>query len=443
MSDQQTRPPEPLINASPPAPLPLVSDKPVHGKRRAWPWIVGGLVLLVLLGGCIAAMWLLGDASGVFDSYTEVDSSAFDGVSGSVGLNRVAWAGNGEYAVIQYHRDYTYPSVAVWDRTSGITRTLDGYKVLFVEPNSAVVWLTPVSDEEADMGTSLDGFGDAIDQKPERLLAWRLDDLSKPTDNTPAKWHAWPGSGDAVAYLEINPLKGAGAAVVLFNNKASHGEGVKAELPQTTGTFVPIGWSPSGEYFAIEELLDEAVVSAALDAGKPVPPRYLIVIDAATGKVSATATLPRLTDTAPLALWEGAADRLFWIDTENAPVDYVGIRSMTATGSSGDAFAEFGWHLPGAFPEAGFASPLGSDSDGPLFAVDGDIWRIGLGGCEHLGRFGPRTGQWNPKEGLLGVTVEYAEYPSGSDAWPQAQITDIHGGARRRIWNGPITNRGD
>ncbi len=285
------------------------------------------------------------------------------GTGGSAGMDTVAWSGDGAYAVIQYHRNYMYPSVAVWDRSSGSTRTFDGYRVLFVEPYAPVVWMEPVSDADAESSDTIDGLGDAIDHKPARLVAWRLDDNSKPTDNVPAKWRAWPGPGETIAYLEINPLKGAGPAALLFNNKAGRGEGVKAELPSTTGTFVPVGWSPSGEYFAIEELIDEQVAMDsfgiepfAVDAPADVttPPRHLVVFDAATGKVSATAFLPQAAGTAPLALWEATADRLFWLDPDDTPdPDYLGIRSMTATGTEGDAFAEFAWQLPGQYPGAG------------------------------------------------------------------------------------------
>lgn len=444
MTDQQSPSPEGQANAPVPVPLPIDSRKASGGGRKRWPWVVGVLVLLMLIGGCVAALWVFDDA------VTSLTDSVVNGPDyiqpegGSAGTDGVAWTGDGAYAVIQYHREYQYPSVTVWDRKTGTVRSLDGYRVLFVEQFAPVVWMEPTTDEQVDDANSMDGLGDALDHKPARLVAWKLDDGSSPTDNVSSKWRAWPGPADSVAYLEINPLKGAAPSAVLFNNKASQGEGVKAVLPSSMGTFIPVGWSPSGKYFAIEELVDEKIVvdspTAKASAADQGVRRNVVVLDVMTGKVSATGTLPSNTRIAPAALWAGTSDRLFWLDLRDTSTEpgSVGIRSMSATGTEGDAFAEFGWTSPSEFDGVYSAAPLGWDPAGPLFAVDGDIWQITASGPKQLGSFGPQMGVWHPAAGMLGVTTEYADPDPDPTEWPEAQVTDIHGGDRKIIWKGPV-----
>jgi hypothetical protein len=153
--------------------------------------------------------------------------------------------------------------------------------------------------------------------------------------------------------------------------------------------------------------------------------------------VSAAATLPALIGVAPIALWDGSADRLFWLD-QLEPVAYMmGIRSMTATGTAGDALSELGWDGPGEYPQPGGCSPLGWDPAGPLFAIDGDIWRITAAGPKHLGMFGPQIGSWLPGCGILGVTTRYSNGETDTTEWAEAQVTDVHGGDRKTIWKGP------
>ncbi len=62
MSDQQPQPPEGPAATPAPMPIPVGVAAPDGQKRRRWPWIVGALVLVGLLCGCIAAVWLLDDS---------------------------------------------------------------------------------------------------------------------------------------------------------------------------------------------------------------------------------------------------------------------------------------------------------------------------------------------------------------------------------------------
>lgn len=419
-----------------PAPIPLAPQTSPAPRRKLWPWIVGVVVLLLLIGGCVGAVWILDNS---VNSITE-ELLGENGPGSILGPEEsVAWSGNGRYGVVQYLREYTYPSVAVWDSTTGESRTLDGYRVLFVETAAPVVWLEPVTDEEAEMGESTDASGDALDHKPKRLLAWRLDDGSKPTDNVPSKWHAWPGPADSIAYLEINPLKGAGPSALLFNNKASQGEGVKAKIPDSVSTFVPVGWSASGRYFAIESLVDEARY-LEMDASNGLS-RTLVIFDVSTGEVASSPVVTSQDILAPVASWDGSRDIMFWpelgalTDGETGPVRY---KSIEATGAvARDAFDTFGWDRPGDFSSVYQVNLLGWDPSGPVYSVEGRLWQIGADGFEDLGMsesYG--VGAWYPGSGLLGLEYGYNEGPV-SQEWTELVRSDIHGGNRETVWTGP------
>lgn len=430
------------IPVQPPAPIPLAPQAPTTRRRKVWPWIVGAVVLLVLIGGCVGAVWILDNS---VNSITE-ELLGPDGPGTVIGPEEsVAWSGNGRYGVVQYLREYTYPSVAVWDSTTGESRTLDGYRVLFVESAAPVVWMEPVTDEEAETGESIDTFGDALDHKPKRLVAWHLDDGSKPTDNVPSKWHAWPGPADSIAYLEINPLKGAGPSALLFNNKASHGEGVKAKVPESVTTFVPVGWSASGRYFAVESLEDE-VKYQEFDP-ESAPSRRLVIFDATTGEVATSPLITTADVTAPVAAWDGVRDVVYWPELGMATETASGalhFKSIEATGAvARDAFDTRGWERPGDFSGVYQSSLLGWDPTGPVYSVEGRLWQIGADGFTDLGMsesYG--DGAWYPGSGLLGVEYGYNDGPV-SQEWIELVRSDIHGGNRETVWTGPKTEIDD
>ncbi|TDB39003.1 MAG: hypothetical protein D9V44_04870 [Actinobacteria bacterium] len=439
--ETEPRNPEP-IPVQAPMPIPLAPPTSPAPRRKVWPWVVGVFVLLVLIGGCVGAVWILDNS---VNSITE-EILGEGGPMGPVGPEEsVAWSGNGRYGVVQYLREYTYPSVAVWDSTTGESRTLDGYRVLFVETAAPVVWMEPVTDEDAEMGETMDAFGDALDHKPKRLVAWHLDDGSKPTDNVPSKWHAWPGPADSIAYLEINPLKGVGPSALLFNNKASQGEGVKAKVPESVNTFVPVGWSASGRYFAVESLIDEAAYRE-MDASNGLS-RKLVVFDVTTGEAVASPLITTQDSAAPVAAWDGTRDIVFWselgalTDGETGPLSY---RSVSVSDAfARDAFDTYGWDRPGDFSNVYETGLLGWDPSGPLYSIEGRLWQIGADGFEDLGMsesYG--GGAWHPGSGLLGIKYGFNNGPV-SQEWIELVRSDIHGGNRETVWTGPKTDIDD
>jgi len=426
-SDQVYADPE----AQPPVPLPLAAAKPSGATRKKWPWVVGAIVLIALIGGCVGAVWLLDNAGNAIDE-------TFNG--GPFTQEVVSWSGNGRFGVVQYYRDYTYPSVTVWDRTTGESKDIDGYRVLFVEPYAPVIWLEPVTNKQAETADFDDSLGDAFDHKPERLVAWRLDDGSKPTDNVPSKWGAWPGPGATIAYLEINPLKGAGPSALLFNNKESQGEGVKAKVPDAVRTFVPVGWSASGRYFAVEQLYTAVPYGPESDAQDA--QRRMLVFDATTGEVAGDFAMSDGMMRAPAAVWDGIEDRLFWMATEYPDDDgpaVTRIWTAEATDSTAtDAFKAMGWEEPSEFRDAYDSGVLGWDPSGSLFIVDRRIWKATASGFVNLGMTDSMSGAWYPGVGLLGIEYVYGSGPVDEE-WTELVLYDEHGGSRESVWRGPAS----
>ena len=422
-----------------PTPVPL--GVPVK-KRAKWPLVVGVAVVLALMGACAWVTYLLSTSLGdTFDAaYEPTIGPSFVWTDGAP---LVKWSGSGRYAVIQYFDEQKLPVVVVWDAQTDTTRQQAGYVVAAVESAGAQVWLEPV-DRVEDV---YDSFVDPIDHRPQQLYAWRLDVVDGLQEVPAAKWRAWPGPGAYTAYLEIDPLKGCLPARLLINNNEGSGEGVKAALPDSTATFAPVGWSPSGEFFAIEELLDgEAVGLLGDQAGlsePEQPDRRLLVFSATTGALVAEAVLPKGSLVAPAALW-GDDDTLYWADMDASQASYEGfgsprIMSLTADGVSADVRITD----PELFSATWSLTPLGSDGEGALFLSDeGRLWLLGAGGLSHAGNLPTAayatTGSWEPAGGLL---VSRAQYVSGDESGditaPVVDLFDKHGANERRIWRGP------
>lgn len=413
-----------------PMPLPVPGAAGAAPRKKVWPWVVAGVILFILIIGCAGAVWL---ADEVFNQFE--DGLLGPELGGSVGMDTVAWAGSGRFVVTQHYEGFVEPSVVVWDKETGETRTLDGYRLLFCEPEAPVIWMEPVTEEEALMSDSMDGLGDMFDHKPERLVAWRLDDGSEPTDDVSAKWGAWPGPADTIAYLEINPLKGAAPSAVLFNNSAGQGEGVKAKIPDDVITFVPVGWSPSGDYFAVEELRREDPTGDSSDDDRP---RKVLVLDVATGDVASALELSAYAPAAPGVVWDGVTDMLFALELNipDEPEMQSSARLYSAKpGDSAwaDAFDSSGWDKPPAFGNAYQAGILGADPDGPLFWVDGRILQLTVDGLIDRGGADSVSAAWYPGSGLIGIEWGFSEGPV-SEEWTELVLMDIHGGGRKTVW---------
>lgn len=410
-------------------------DSLVRGRGHAASRVRAGVVALLLL-----SMLLTGCSGGSGDDAPEPGEQTSGIVPGSAGAPAVSWAGDGRYAVVQFYKESRYPSVMVWDSQSEETRVLDGYRVLFAETAAPVVWLEPVTAREVDQSTWFDGLSDSLDHVPARLMAWRLDDGSEPSARVPSKWRPIPGPGGYVAYPEISVLKGAGPSALWFNNAASSGEGVKVAIPESTVSFSPVGWSPSGKYFAIEELSrEEDVVFPGYTETSPAPVRLLVVFDVITGKVSTTAELPATAVVGPGAVWDAAQDRLYWPVEPDPVAEGAGpvvIRTMTATGAAADAFEELGWERTGDLSLVYDAGVAGVGSQGALLALEGGLFAASASGLERVGDLAAVQAAATPA-GLI-ARVRYATDEDAKTGWLELVITDGQGD--RVVWKSPAEN---
>lgn len=202
------------------------------------------------------------------------------------------WADNGRYAVIEYQDEDGTPAVAVWDSKSpGKKRTARGYVLRAVEPHAPQVWLQPVEmpEDVAAIPTLPE------DASPALFAGWRLDDeYQAPDRDAEARWMSWEGPGDHAAFCEIDILKGALPSRVWLQPKDRHTEGVKAAIPEDVKTVIPVGWSPSGRFFAAEE---------ATAAAK----RRVMVFDSEDGTLVVQAHTEGV-EGAPVAAWDGGDD---------------------------------------------------------------------------------------------------------------------------------------
>ncbi|MDI6900292.1 MAG: hypothetical protein QMC79_01185 [Anaerosomatales bacterium] len=432
-----------------PAPLPVTDLPPVPApvevpvrRRPRWPWIVGIIAVVVIIAGCVGSYYLVDSLLGDEASF---DDPVIPVSFGGPGGESIVWSGNGRYAVIQHYEDFDIPVVVVWDRETDEVRTERGYVLVAAETFGAQVWLEPRSD----VVDWVDGIADIADHRPERLLVWRLDvPGATPTDDAPAKWRAWPGPGDRVAYLEVDPLKGAAPAKVLINNAASSGEGVKAELPDDVGTFLPVGWSPSGRYFALEELADLTGTSwtdpDADPLGEASPgersPRRLLVVDAETGALVGDSPLDEAVDHAPASVWAADEDTLYTVasslwDPETGDDLPAQVWRVEPGEEPVDAFAAEGWERRGRLDAAYFLRFIGWSPEGPLLLSDEALWRLGADGPDRLGGAYWTGAAWAQDAGLVAITQEW-DSATDTDRLV-ASFQEGIGAPIRVIWEGP------
>lgn len=316
-------------------------DAAVERGRAPWPRVVViTIICALLLAGC--AFVVAGIVWGTPVSRPVLRRYPADAL---------AWADSGRLAVLQSWDRSGVPYVAAWEpgRAPSVAR---GFRTVAVEPAAARVWV--VRDDGtryapgADTPTP-DVMIDDVDAVPETLLLWDLSKQgSRPAADAEARWAPWKGPSGVTAFPEIDPAKGALPSGIRFQGAAG-GEGVKAALPADVVTFVPLGWSPSGRFFAVQALGRlERPWDNSVDADGAARP---IIIDAATGQVAADESRESVTGQGwPWAVWGPERDRLFFAaymgvqadgETPAFKVQYLDPdRSMGYLGDGGELPAE-------------------------------------------------------------------------------------------------------
>ncbi|MBC7266236.1 MAG: hypothetical protein H5T75_04595 [Coriobacteriia bacterium] len=359
----------------------------------------------------------------------------------------VQFCGRGRYAVIQEELAGGVPVANVVDVRAGTARVLDGYRVLFVEPDAPVAWVEPV-----DEGVFVDdGLADVFDHVPSKLLRVRLDNGSAPRASD-GRWEPIKSSSGLSAYLIADGSVGGGPSSLAFGREGES-EVVTATL-ENLGftTFVPVGWSPSGRYFAIEGLVGPAgengTGSAPVQSDGLATEHRLVVLDGRSGKVIAYPWLPAY-GAAPAAVWAQDADELVWLqvanvepaaDKPNASKLTIGCYSLRITPdgrwqgprlASGDPIVV----------DAGADSlrrivvtGLGTSSEGPLLYADRAVYRLEGGRLRKLRTVDADNAvpAWHRDYGLVWAEIAVR----GEAGGPVLKAADLSGSGEHIIWSG-------
>lgn len=249
-----------------PVPLPVVSERP-RGSRRAGVWIAAGITALIVVAcgfSYLVATTVFDSLAGSLDPLEPLPV----GIAGPPAS--VWWSGEGRFVVLQEVTADNELEVVVRDMRTNLDRTLKGYRVVGVEPHAPRIWLVPddrvlPAADESDVPTAsvMDLAWDGIDSPPEELLALRLDQTADPRSDVDARWTAWESPAGYAASVEIDVNTGACPSTIRFSRVGSSLNAWSAKVPTDVVTFEPIGWSASGEYFAVISQLGPA---AALKA---------------------------------------------------------------------------------------------------------------------------------------------------------------------------------
>ncbi|PKQ36850.1 MAG: hypothetical protein CVT59_10710 [Actinobacteria bacterium HGW-Actinobacteria-1] len=285
------------------APQPL----PVEAPRRKR-GIVIAVVVLVVLALCGCACVATAISLSLAAKSTSTDSAETKNTGVWNGDPAAFWCGDGRYAVVQTtelglrgFRPQQKPVVVVIDKTTRATRVMRDMRVVSVEVSSPVVWLVPDAagplpdtwDAGARAVLGANQAWDSWDDPEGDLITW---DLSTDTTTSidPLKggaWQPWTGPAGVSVVGEIDPQTGAAPWILEFT-VPGQAQPVEWYAPDAS-TFEPLGWSPSGRYFAVVTLLpayaaadepqllsrDEAILEGE---------QKLLIIDTEDGSISAS-----------------------------------------------------------------------------------------------------------------------------------------------------------
>lgn len=389
--------------------------------RRASTAVAAAAVLLALLFACPCAIGAIFVARS-FVSESKVEYRVWVDASG-----RVAWCGQGRFGVVQTSDPEGEPVVLAWDSATGETHSLTGCRLATVERHGAVVWLVPM--DRGQLSEHPDGEWDSVlvpaegpfDAVPESLLAWDLTVARRePVASRDLTWMRWPGPGPWSATAVIDPERGAYPSDLLLGESAVEADDRRASLPGNFGTFDVVGWSPSGRYLALAELLDVGAVPQEAF-------RRIIIVDAQSGETISEARQNASQGQGSTPVWYPDGDVLVWTEhtlvgeAQDASGDGVALRAMEPGGVEVAAFDALGESVSRDWIEAERVSVYGSGPKGILIGLqhggDNTLWWFGRAAAE-------------PVASLPGVTLATV-YHSGSGLLVLVQEHDEESKSRR------------
>lgn len=425
---------------------------------------IGAIVGLALLAVCGVLVLSLAPLLKSADRAAEPASVPKDEEWVPVYLERAWVADDGNTVLVStYDKSLTPMAVAV-DLESGQARELRGYMIAAVEPGP-VAWLLPMSASEYVARSSKDGlvFGLGVfDEPPASLEVWEADvQGSLPDDAAPSRWRTVHGPGEWDAYLEVDVLRGAHPSRLLFNDRASSGEGHKAQLPEDFATFSFLGFSPTGAYVALEELIqvsdmDEGWSEStwSLYPFEPdgwLPSRRVVIVRAADGTITAQTELGDDVDQGRV-FWAPDGDRLVWIahTSSGATTDSrsAELRGLDADGRVVDMLEVWGVEPPSGWDAESWHWLAGVDTGrNAVLALSAEtdsyiVWEVGPAGFAQVGSL--------PFESLPAfyygdVGFVQVEARADDEGAPHVNVVryDASGTTSTVLWTGPAMPGGD
>jgi hypothetical protein len=440
-------PPPPVaipVTGVDPMPLPL----PPGTQRAAGEHMSTRRITAIVLAVVVGVLALCSLAGLAVNSI--LGPGFFSDSSGPSGVLATRWAGAGRYAVLDYASSGTdaTTSVVAYDTVSLQTRKLDGYRLVAAEPSSTTVWVTRAVDPSQDSGftgvsggvpapSASDSAWSAPDYNgpetdgPGQVWAWDAALGGLPTQEATPTWQPWIGPAGITAELSIAPTVGLWPSKLAFSVEGS--APVEADVADI-GSFLPIGWSPSGDYLAL---------STGYGSSDSAP--LVTILDARTGTVVASYSGAGNGPTDDSytefdgAAWDPVRDVLWVCELRTVGQEATTSTLVVTSLDTSGALSPLASPPPSWKNVQGSVSVAGTGPDGVLVSVDGDngpeLWRIGGWGAvgvalsEDLGVSRVDEGSYSPTSGLLVITGSGA-FSNGSDA----VLVDLKSRLQRTIW---------
>lgn len=372
---------------------------------------------------------------------------------------KVAWFGSDRYLAIQTSHDtilgtqmVPVPRVIVWDRETGRSEVVGDYVLVGVEKAHPTIYLHAESDLSAygdpyfgaDERPPYDQYDDLFDNEPWEFYSWSPSHLPSMLGGSRISWSTWKGPGKNSVEAVVNADNGAAPIDLFFS---AGGERIQAN---TYGFFScePVGWSPSGAYFAVVTLQDaysefyqqfDALADAAMLQALQ---NRVIVYSAADGKVVYEVPLGtgRAASVSSAVMWDSSSDVLYHqvLDSQSrkpfTEITNVRLVAVDLTGAKSDIRMV---GIPETWRPGGW-SFIGTQRDGArvLEAADGSpvVWRLLNGTLTKEGPLDLPAGVVSLAVARDGALARLSPAELGDDAPLQCEFSESIHGPARVIW---------
>jgi len=434
-------------------PLPIPERAP-KSRKLLWVMLVLVLVLICSCAGAaaIGLNWAFSPEGLEWQSNTllgmapgEQDFSAPYDYAEEGGARAAVWTANERFALAQSYDFDGAPVVVAVDMQSGDVLTEPGYILKAVEPTGSVVWLIAADDVSEDSRGWV-GLADGLLDSPAvySLRRWDLGGAyPEPADDRSPEWTPVVNAQGVEARFTLDTALGAYPSELRFAWPG--GSEVVADIDPEVVTYRPIGWSPSGKFFAIEQLVQSKDYVSADEWSFEFydgPPRLLIMFDAVTGKPVFEQQV--MNDALDPAFWHPERDLVLWANQQVLEEPDAGIEGKSAmimaadpSGSVGPASERLGFEEPVAWGDLPQLTLVGVRPSGllvtapwagtPMWLVASDQTVKGAGAADILS-----GGAWSEKSGVLSMG-QYTDLDTSAEL-DALRAYDVNGGPRRDLW---------